>query len=337
MKTYTAHTPAAQGYHSKDPLDPAWRPEPRPTPPPPGPRRPADHQPPPAPRLIQPPPPDYRMPDERPYRRDVPVHAAPPEHTPSPSPQPGEPDGGVSVEARWWADLRQQIVYRAKRLNTGHMIEADQRYRQRDALGPHGVMLFFVSDAPAQPHGYQLHTAYRLWLASPESQHLPRLLADLTDVVTDSITRAGAAGRRWHPLGPHGSMVNGGDMTLPAGAVYVGAGVTTLDSDQGRWQQLARTLRSSGDDRRRSVFDLKGQCFVLLTDGTALHVDRDPHAPIGADGVRCTKPLDPDRVIHYNPHEHLTEQGDTVTRNTWTQLTRLHRTLAGHLLAGRPA
>ncbi|MFJ6200136.1 hypothetical protein [Micromonospora sp. NPDC092111] len=242
------------------------------------------------------------------------------------------------MEARRWADLRQQVVYRAKRLNVGHMIEADQRFGQRDALGPHGVMLFFVSDAPAQPHGYQLHTAYRLWLASPESQHLPRLLADLTDVAADNIARAASAHRWWHPLGPQGSMVNGGDMTLPDGAVYVGAGVTTLDSDQGRWQQVARRLRDiPAGGRRLSVFDLKGQCYALLTDGTALHVDRDPHAPLGVDGIRCTRTLDPDRVSYYNPHEYLTEQGDDTTRGTWRQLTRLHHTLAGHLLAGRPA
>ncbi|MEU9508576.1 hypothetical protein AB0D32_20140 [Micromonospora sp. NPDC048170] len=244
----------------------------------------------------------------------------------------------MPVEARRWADLRKQVAYRSKRLNTGHMVEADQRFGQRDALGPHGVMLFFVSDAPAEPHGYQLHTAYRLWLASPESDDLPRLLADLAEVAAENAARSASAGRRWHPLGPDGSMVNGGDMSQPAGATYVGVGVTTLDSEQGRWHQVARTLREGlATGRHLSAFDLKGQCYALLTDGTALHVDRDPHARLGVDGIRCNKTLAPERITYYNPHEHLTEQGDDNTREVWRQLGALHHTLTAHLLAGRPA
>ncbi|MEV6814240.1 hypothetical protein [Micromonospora sp. NPDC051296] len=242
----------------------------------------------------------------------------------------------VSPQARRWADLRRQIVFRAKRLNVGHLIEADQRYGQRDALGPHGVMLFLVSDAPTEPHGYRLHTAYRLWLASPEADDLPRLLGDLADIAAENVARCTAAERRWHPLGPERSMVNGGDMSPPAGAVYVGVGVTTLDTDHGRWHQVARTLRGVPvGGRRLSAFDLKGQCYTLLTDGTALHVDRDPHARLGVDGIRCTKTLDPDRVSHYNPHQDLTEQGDHDTREVWRKLGLLHNVLTAHLLPGR--
>ncbi len=246
-------------------------------------------------------------------------------------------DDTVPLEVRRWADLRKQVAYRSKRINTGHMVEADQRFGGREALGPHGVMLFFVSDAPAEPHGYRLHTAYRLWLASPDADNLPRLLADLDGVARDNIARAASARRRWHPLGPDGSMVNGGDMSLPSGSTYVGVGVSTLDSDQGRWYQLAHTLRDlPATGRRLSVFDLKGQAYVLLTDGTALHIDRDPHARVGVDGIRCNRTLDPDRVTYYNRHEHLTEDGDDATRAVWRHLGVLHHTLTAHL-HGRPA
>ena len=239
--------------------------------------------------------------------------------------------------ARWWADLRRQVAYRSKRLNSGHMIEADQRYGHREALGPHGVALFFTSDAPHEPHGYRLHTAYRLFLASPESDDLPRLLADLTVVAATNIARSAATGRRWHPLGPDGSMVNGGDLSLPADASYAGVGVTTLDSDQGRWHQVARTLREpSATGRHRSAWDLKGQCYVLLTDGTALHIDRDPHARLGDDGVRSTRTLDADRPAYYhNPHAHLMEQGDHATREVWRHLATLHDSLTAGLHPGR--
>ncbi|MGC4778663.1 hypothetical protein [Micromonospora chalcea] len=255
-----------------------------------------------------------------------------------PTDQPASDGNEVPGQARRWADLRVQVAYRCRRLNTGHMVEADQRHDTREALGPHALMLFFVSEAPAEPHGYLLHTAYRLWLASPESEDLPRLLADLAEVVRTNIARAASAGRRWHPLGPDASMVNGGDMSPPPSATYVGVGVSTLDSDQGRWHQVARTLRDGTGGRYLSAFDLKGQCYVLLTDGTALHLDRDPQARIGVDGIRCTKTLDPDRPAYWhNPHANLTEQGDDATRELWRRLGTLHHTLTSHLHGGRPA
>ncbi|MBO4210521.1 hypothetical protein GSF22_31690 [Micromonospora echinofusca] len=196
-------------------------------------------------------------------------------------------------------------------------------------------MLFFTSDALAEPHGYQLHTATRTFPQSPEADDLPRLLADLTEVAVDNIA---ALGRAWSPLGPEGSMVNGGDMTLPPTATYVGVGVSTLDSDRGRWYQVAATLRqAAAADRYMSAFNLKGQCYALLTDGTALHVDRDPDARLGDTGIRCNKTLDPDRITYHNPHANLPEQGDDETRLIWRRLIALNTTLATHLLARRPA
>ncbi|MEU7802634.1 hypothetical protein AB0B10_25580 [Micromonospora arborensis] len=224
-------------------------------------------------------------------------------------------------------------------MNSGHTVEAFQRFGQRDALSPHGVALFFVRDAPAEPHGYQLVTATRLWLDSPESDDLPRLLSDLAEVAMDNIARAASAGGMWHPLGPDGSMVNGGDMSPPDGATYVGVGVSTLDSDQGRWHQVARTLvDGSAAGIYRSPFDLKGQCYALLTDGTALHIHRDPHGRLGDDGIRCNRTLDPRRATYYyNPHENLTEQGDHASREVWRRLRALHHILTAHLVTGRPA
>lgn len=325
MRTHAAMPPSG-GRHGVDPLHPGWRPDHPPAAPPGplGPLGPADHA------------------------RPSGYGPAPEPAGYQPAPPPAHPHGqphaywqdhdGVSVEDRRWADLRNQVAYRSKRLNTGHMIEADQRFGHRDALGPHGLMLFFVTDARAEPHGYKLHTAYRLWLASPEADNLPRLLTDLTSVAAGNITRATSAGHRWSPLGPEGSMVNGGDMSMPADATYVGIGISTLDSDQGRWFQVARMLRDAPPTGRRlSAFDLKGQCYALLTDGTALHIDRDPHARLGDDGIRCTKTLNPDRITYHNPHANLTEQGDDATRAVWRLLAALHHTLTTHLLAGRPA
>ncbi|MEW2477325.1 hypothetical protein AB0875_26390 [Micromonospora gifhornensis] len=227
------------------------------------------------------------------------------------------------------------MVFRVKRFNAGHMTEADQRYGTHEALGPHGVLLFFTSPAPTEPHGYRLHTAWRLFLSAPESDDLPRILGDLSRIAKTHITHANATGHRWHPLGPQRSMVNGGDMGIPADATYVGVGASTLDTDDGRWYQLARTLREpSATGHRRSAFDLKGHCYLLLTDDTAIHIDRNPHAPLHYDGIRSSKPLDADRSAHWhNPHANLTDQGDHHTREVWRHLTALHHTLTNYLTA----
>ncbi|WP_433532345.1 hypothetical protein ACQPYA_10080 [Micromonospora sp. CA-263727] len=320
------HAAMPAGRHGPDPLHPGWRPEhPAAALPAAHPRQTGQVQPP----GYRPAPTSYQRPPE------TPIPPPPTTHGNMPEPE----DEAAAGEVRWWADLRRQVAFRSKRLNSGHMIEADQRLGVRDALGPHGVMLFFTSGAAAEPHGYRLHTAYRLFLASPESNDLPRLLADLAVVAATNIARASAFGRRWHPLGPDGSMVNGGEMSVPDHACYVGAGVTTLDSDEGRWEQVARTLReASASVRHRSAWDLKGQCYVLLTDGTALHIDRDPHARLGDDGIRSTRTLDADRPSYYhNPHADLTEQGDYATREVWRHLATLHDILTTHLCGRRAA
>ncbi|WP_223884662.1 hypothetical protein [Micromonospora craniellae] len=230
-------------------------------------------------------------------------------------------------------ELRHQVLYRCKGLNGGHLLAADERYGTREALGPHAVMLFFAAPPSTEPQGFRLHTAYRMFLAAPESENVVALLADLTAIALDNIAHGRVRGRWWHPLGPERSMVNGGDMTLPGDAVYVGVGVSTLDSVDGSWQQLARTLRSpSGTGSVRSAFDLKSECYALLVDGTAIKVDRDPHARVGSSGVRSSKPLEArwDRHWH-NPHHDLTAQGDADTRQVWHHLDTLHEVLTAHL------
>ncbi|QOC95007.1 hypothetical protein D0Q02_30570 [Micromonospora craniellae] len=195
------------------------------------------------------------------------------------------------------------------------------------------MMLFFAAPPSTEPQGFRLHTAYRMFLAAPESENVVALLADLTAIALDNIAHGRVRGRWWHPLGPERSMVNGGDMTLPGDAVYVGVGVSTLDSVDGSWQQLARTLRSpSGTGSVRSAFDLKSECYALLVDGTAIKVDRDPHARVGSSGVRSSKPLEArwDRHWH-NPHHDLTAQGDADTRQVWHHLDTLHEVLTAHL------
>lgn len=216
------------------------------------------------------------------------------------------------------------------RANNDHLLAADRFYWSDKAISPHAVLLLWAAGDQTSPYGCRVHAASRMWLDSPEAADLPRLLSDLTTVVNDSIARANVAGHRWHPLGPDASLVNGGTMSLPEGAVWLGVGVSTLDSDQGDWYQIAARLGVG-----QSGFDLRGQGYARLVDGTALHVDRNPHAPVGRRGVRSTKTIEPDRISYYNPDEHLTSEGDERTRQVWQSLKELNDTLTGYL-RGRP-
>ncbi|MEU3455263.1 hypothetical protein ABZ671_16955 [Micromonospora sp. NPDC006766] len=280
---------------------------------------PAEHQRPPSGAVPPPPPPP------------------PPPSTPQPPSATWRADDEPTAGDRRQADLRIQVAYRLKRANSDHLLHADQAYGRRGALSPNGLLLFFTAPAEAQPHGYKLYTASRTFPESPDSDDLPLLLRALTEVAADNVA---VFGRTWNPLGTQGCMVNGGDRVLPAGAEYVGVGVSTLDSDRGRWYQIADTVRAAAAaGRYMSTLNIKGQCYAVLTDGTAMHVVRDPEARVGDSGIRCNKTTDPERLSYryHNPWANITEQGDDETRAVWRQLVALHNTLAAHLLAGRPA
>ncbi|MEU9505381.1 hypothetical protein AB0D32_03740 [Micromonospora sp. NPDC048170] len=200
------------------------------------------------------------------------------------------------------------------------------------------VLLYAAPDA-SQPHGYRLWVATRLWLAGPEAANLEQLLGELTRVAQDNIARAIRRGQRWDPCGPEDSMVNGGDMNMSPLATFVGVGVSTLNSSQGTWQTVAQAIRNQPvtGGRSLSIFDAKGQCIALLADGTALYVERDINRPLGSDGIKCTKTLDPDRPSYlHNPHANLVQTGDGTILPAWGHLGNLHRVLADYLVPGRP-
>jgi hypothetical protein len=242
-----------------------------------------------------------------------------------------------SQEEQSWASLRREVASRLRSINAKHMHEAFDRIGRRNALGPHGVVLFYRAPDPREQYGFRLYFVTRLFLAGPESDALVRVISDLTFSATDNIARAGAAGRRWDPRGPEGSMVNGGEMSMPRDAVFVGTGVTTLDTEQGDWYTVSNSVLNQpvNASRAKSVFDLPGLCIALLNDGTALRVVRDPNRRIGDDGVTCNQTLDPYRSRHWNRYSDLTAHGDATIRAAWTHLSTLQRTLQEYLDPGR--
>ncbi|TWJ20654.1 hypothetical protein JD76_00753 [Micromonospora endolithica] len=259
-----------------------------------------------------------------------PVAAAPP-----PAGRPGE----TTAIERAWVDLRLQVASRLRGVNAKHCQEAFDRLGRRNALGPHGVVLFYTVGDRQVPHGCRLLIATRLFLAGPESDDLPKVLHDLSRTAAGNIARAESRGQRWDPRGPEGSLINGGDPDMPRDAGYLGVGISTLDSEDGPWHAVADAVRRQPADmpRPRSVFDLAGEGIALLCDGTALRMVRNPRRRLGDDGFTSNKSLDASQRWPYNPYADLTEQGDQTLRAAWAQLGTLHRTLADHLLSGRTA
>lgn len=237
-----------------------------------------------------------------------------------------------------WADRRYRAASTLKHVIAKHTHEAFDRFERRDALAPHGVVLFYElarRNERGQQVGYELFKVIRLFLDGPESADLFKVLDDLRRSAEANIHRAATAGHGWDPRGPQGSMVNSGDMDMPREARYLGVAVETLNTDHGDWHTVARSIRNQSFGGR-TVFDLAGQGFALLTDGTAMHVVRDPNVrAYGDSGIKSSKPLDISQAHWHNRYANLMQQGDQPTQMTWAYLNQLHETLGTYLL-GRP-
>jgi hypothetical protein len=232
------------------------------------------------------------------------------------------------------------VASTVKQVNAKHTHEAFDRFGKKGALAPHGVILFYELPRRApggQQVGYELFKVIRLFLDGPESADLFRVLDDLQISAESNISRAITTRQRWDPRGPEGSMVNSGDMGMPREARYLGVAVETLNTDHGDWYTVARSLQNQPFGGR-SVFDLPGQGFVLLIDGTAMYVRRDPTVrSFNDNGIRASKPLDVQQARWHNRYADLMEQGDQPTRMTWAYLNQLHETLGTYLLGRPPA
>lgn len=259
----------------------------------------------------------------------------PPHTPPAPPAGPEQPE----QEDTSWVDLRNLIAHRLKSINSTHCHEAYDRLGKRGALSQHGVVLFYSLPDRSQPSGIKLHFVTRFFLAGPESENLPAMLDDLTRSAVNNMRRAESSRRRWDPRGPEDSMVNGGDMDMPRHAAYVGAGISTLDMAEVTWRDSVRSLHNqgiTGVGRARTVFDLAGRGLAMLIDGTALLAVRDPNRPIGDDGVRSNRNLDPRRTYFFQHNQDLTTQGDPMIVDTWAKLAALHHTLQNYLVPRKP-
>ncbi len=213
------------------------------------------------------------------------------------------------------ADLRSQVVRRIRFMNFRHAEHAWER-RYRDPIGPHALAFLYAEPPRGKPPRYTLKTATRLFLAGPEVDDLPQLLADLTDVVTRS---------------PRGQLDcrtladRAEDMT--AGSTYIGLAISSLDTPVGTWAELRQRVAGS--------IDVPGRCFSYLDDGTMLLMDRGGQSRFGHFEVRSTDSLDEvpgDSLQRWTYDRSLADYADPDTYDIWVRLRGLHESIVagGH-------
>jgi hypothetical protein len=213
------------------------------------------------------------------------------------------------------ADLRSQVVRRVRFMNFRHAEHAWER-RYRDPIGPHALAFLYAEPARGKPPRYALKTATRLFLAGPEVDDLPQLLADLTDVVARAL---------------HGRLdcrfLADRTEDMSAGANYVGIAVSSLDTPAGRWADVRQRVAGS--------IDVPGRCYCLLSDSTMLLMDRGGQSRFGHFEVRSTDSLDEvpgDSLQRWTYDRSLVDLSDPATRDVWVRLNGLHEAIVtrGH-------
>lgn len=230
--------------------------------------------------------------------------------------QPPAPD----PEEETWADLRNQVTDRLRRMNGSHCLHAFDAYGGSDAIGPHGIALFYAEPMP-ETRRVRLCTATRLFLDGEDAEHLPALLGAVTGAATANLERAAQRRRPWDPRHPDTGMVNRSERMSPR-AEYVGVGVSTLDMPGSPW--------SSAAPAARSALDLPGRGYALLLDGTALVVERRSNRGFTEPDTWCNRSLDirPGQQARlWSRTPRLVENADEPTRRVWERLRALHEVL----------
>jgi hypothetical protein len=257
----------------------------------------------------------------------------PPEPTPVGGPAGGLPDAavgvvrdasavGYDVDA---AMLRGAVVGRMRRFNVLHADHAWRR-RYRDPIAAHG-MAFLYAD-PEGTGWWSLRTATRLVLDAPEVARAELMLHGLIEAVHE-LAPGG-------PVDPRVDMANRCDRMTDR-AVFIGVGLSTLDTPVrpdphggpdlgGPWT----TVRKTAD----GVSSIAGRCYMVLTDGAAMVLDRGRYTDPEPVRLRST------HMVHGHTGwgwlrgvtDHDTGPGTAVV---WHQLAELRNVLMGEPRAVR--
>lgn len=261
-----------------------------------------------------------------PTARPEPPSWQPPRQAPSPEGQRGR--APYAEDPGWDAahrhrepepmdpQVRGQIAERLIRMNTSHALAAADRLGTKTAIGPHSLALFSVDAAPGRYA--RLSTATRLVLDGEDAENLPDLLADLAARAQEKIAEGRALGQRWDPRTPLTGLVLRSE-EITENMTYLGVGISTLDTPEAPWSRLKLGI-SSADG-----LHLRGQGFIYLVDGTAVHIVRRAQMSAGHHEITSTRRIDSQYASRRDDYmlEKAEQQGDRI----WELMRNLHEVL----------
>jgi hypothetical protein len=213
--------------------------------------------------------------------------------------------------------LRGRALDRLIAVNASHASHAADKVRTKDDLCEHAIALFSFD---LTDKTFPLSTATRLSLSDDGNTNLVEMLSSLANVAEYKVAQAAEHGRRWDPRIPLTGLVNRSE-ELPPDMVYLGIGVSTLDTPEMAWRSMKGTVD------RFSGLHLRGQGYLYLDDGTAAQFVRaaqlSPQS--GQHEISASNML----FSHYSwkRRPDLLEHANQRTHLIWEQIRRLHQAL----------
>jgi hypothetical protein len=209
------------------------------------------------------------------------------------------------------ARIRNLVIDRLLRMNARHATHAWLQRRARP-VGPHGLAFLYADRVFPDQHA-EVAAATRLVDDGDDVRDLPRLLYRLTTLARERYLPAGG-------FDPRATLANRTD-PMSAAATYIGLGVSSLDTFEASWTQ--------NQSAAVGPLDLPGRCFVLLTDGTMVLLERGGQDVFGEVQVQSTHELNVEPGIasrRWKRRADLHTMGGTG--EIWRRLYDLHELAA---------
>ncbi|NMO54549.1 hypothetical protein HH310_25620 [Actinoplanes sp. TBRC 11911] len=215
--------------------------------------------------------------------------------------------------------LRGRFVDRLVSVNAAHAGHAADLIRTKDDVCEHALVLFSAN--PAVDRSHETSIATRLSLSDTENADIVDWLGDLTRVVEQKVAEPVVLGRRWDPRTPFTGLVSRTE-ELTSDMVYMGVGVSTLDTPEQSWRQMKRGVE------RYSGLRMRGQGYLLLDDDTTVHLIRAPQTgpQTGRHQITANQPIET-QYGHWTRQHDMIRYADERTARIWDRLQRLHRLL----------
>jgi hypothetical protein len=215
--------------------------------------------------------------------------------------------------------LRGRFADRLVSVNAAHAGHAADLIRTKDDVCEHALVLFSAN--PAVDRSHEMSIATRLSLSDTENADIVDWLTDLCRVVERKLVESPATGRHWDPRTPFTGLVSRAEELTPA-MVYMGVGVSTLDTPEQSWRLMKRGVE------RYSGLRMRGQGYLLLDDATTVHLIRAPQTgpQTGRHQITANQPIETQYGHWARQHDMVTRAGERTAR-IWDRIHRLHRLL----------